>query len=160
MTLRPLLFLPLLLGFSPVIDPPDPQFIRLALLPCELTAANCRVVATWTRGANYLAATDSIRALWRNNANLTGTALRRKFTDGTADTLSVPRPAVGTPLMVRLDICTYRIGFVDPACAPEVIFPMETQGVPPDPVTGIQVVPASASLRNGDTLRVLGRTPL
>jgi hypothetical protein len=153
--LRALALLPLLLLPA---DPGGPTFLTVSVLPCAVGATTCRVIATWTAGANYNAATDSTRTVWRNVAlPVTGNPLRRKYTDGTADTLTVPAPPVGTPLNVKLDICTLRTGFTDPACAPSVTFPVEAQGEPPQPPTGVIVAPASATIRQDQTLDLTAR---
>jgi hypothetical protein len=155
--LRVLMLLPLLLALTdPKPQPPSPY--RVDVLPCAEGATSCKVIARWTAGANYNPATDSTRVVWRNTALAPNTApLRRAFTDGTSDSLTVTAPPIGTPLNVSLQVCTLRTGFPEAACAPIVTFPVESQGEIPNPPSGVTVTPASATIRQDQTLHLTAR---
>jgi hypothetical protein len=152
-----ILLVPFLLAVTATGNP-KPKWLRVDVLPCAEGATTCRVIARWVASANYNPALDSTRVVWRNTAlGSTTPPLKRKYTDGTADTLSVAAPPVGTPLNVRLEVCTLRTGFAEAACAPTVTFPIEKQGEPPQPPTGITVDPISAVIRQDQTLRLTAR---
>jgi hypothetical protein len=116
--------------------------------PCA--TASCTAVASWKHGRNWRPSTDSIRVVWRDAAS---SLLRRQFTRGTADTLTVPAPALGSPLTGTVAVCVFRAGFVEPACAAPVAFSIETQDSPPDAPDSVIVTPAQAALMPADTLR-------
>ncbi len=155
--LRVLMLFPLLLALTdPRPQPPSPY--RIDVLPCAEGATTCKTIARWTAGGNYNPATDSTRVVWRNTALGANTEpLRRAFTDGVSDSLTVPAPPIGSPLNVSLQVCTLRTGFPTAACAPLVTFPIEKQGEIPQPPTGVTVSPASATIRQDQTLNLTAR---
>jgi hypothetical protein len=128
-----------------VAAPKAARNITAGAFPCA--AAPCTAVVSWVYGPNWRPASDSIRVVWREGS----TVLRRVFTRGTADTLTIATTAAGEVRSGDVTVCVFRRGFSSPACALAAPWSVEVQDEPPTAVDSVTITPASVSLTAGKT---------
>jgi hypothetical protein len=99
---------------------------------------NCIVIAAWNRPQNYNAATDTATIHWEQTAPGVFPELRRAAPKGTADTLSILRPADGKTKQGLATLC-YGRKAVNEACNTPAAWSVTADMAPVDTATNFKV---------------------
>lgn len=164
------LWLSLLMLALPLLEadgggqPPKPgRHLRLTYALCPATGTTCHLILTWTRPANYQSAKDTAKVAWSQVSPTALPSLRNRTTRGTADTLSITRPATGSPDRSGVvTLCYVRAGLSGQACNSPMAWTVPAlPEAPVDTATNLQlsridVKPDAVTLAPGQTQQFCG----